>query len=232
MKVAALFSGGKDSVYSIYVALQWGWEVTWLVTLEPLVSDSWMFHSINISFTDYQSQALHIPLCRKKTSGGKETELNDLYEVLKQLDVDGVLSGAIASEYQRTKIERICHELNLKSFTPLWHKNQEMLLRDMIKAGFSIVLVGVFAEGFDQSLLGQLLNEKIIADLVKLHDKYHINLAGEGGEYETFVVDGPIFSQKIIIDQACIDWKRDHGVYQIQKVHLEPKKEPSKRQVL
>jgi diphthine-ammonia ligase len=223
MKVASLFSGGKDSVYSIYVAQQWGWDITHLVTLEPEQKDSWMFHSVNIGLTTFLSTALGIPLIRKQTSGEKETELNELKDVLINLNIDGVISGAIASEYQRTRIEQICHELNLKSFTPLWHKNQEMLLRDMVSAGFSVLIVGVFAHGFDESWLGKPLNEQTIDELLKIHEKYQINLAGEGGEFETLVLDGPIFSQKLVIDQAKVEWKRDHGIYQITKAHLENK---------
>ncbi|MEM0466295.1 MAG: TIGR00289 family protein [Candidatus Thermoplasmatota archaeon] len=224
MKIAALFSGGKDSVYAIYLALQKKWEVTCLVTLEPLVDDSWMFHSVNIALTEYGAKALGLPLYKKGTAGQKETELDDLYALLKSLPVDGVISGAIASEYQRVRIERICRELNVQFFAPLWHQDQETLLREMVAAGFSILIVGVFADGFDQFWLGQQLTEHNIDQFITVCKKYKISLAGEGGEYETLVVDAPIFSQKIVIDEAAVDWKRDHGMYRITRVHLEPKK--------
>ena len=223
MKVAALFSGGKDSVFAISIAQQWGWEISHLVTLEPKQKDSWMFHSMNIHLTNQLADALTIPLIKKPTSGEKEVELDELKAILKNLPIDGVISGAIASEYQRTRIEQICHDLGIKSFTPLWHKNQELLLRDQIKAGFSIVIVGVFAHGFDESWLGRPLNEQTIPDILKLHQNYQINVAGEGGEFETLVLDGPIFSKKLVIDDASKEWKRDHGIYHITKAHLENK---------
>ncbi len=198
MKVAALFSGGKDSVFSIYIAKQWGWDISHLVTVYPENKDSWMFHSINIHLTEKLSEAINIPLIRKQTKGKKEEELNDLKEILKDLDINGVISGAIASEYQRTRIEKICHEIGIKSFTPIWHKNQELILREQINAGFEIIIVGVFAYGFDETWLGKTINGKTINDIQQLKKKYSINTAGEGGEFETLTLNGPIFRKKLI----------------------------------
>ena len=221
MNVAALFSGGKDSVYSIYIAQQWGWNVTQLVTLQPENKDSWMFHSINIHLTEKVAEAINIPLIKKHTKGEKEKELNDLKEILKDLEIEGVISGAIASEYQRTRIEKICHELKIKSFTPIWHKNQQLILRDQVDAGFNIIIVGVFAHGFDKTWLGKTINEKTINELKKLRRKFSINEAGEGGEFETLVLDSPIFRKKIVLDEITKEWKRDHGYLRVKAAHLQ-----------
>lgn len=221
MRVAALFSGGKDSVFAVYIAKQYGWEIPFLVTVFPEQSDSWMFHSINIHQTEYLARAIGIPLVKRTTPAEKETELFDLKTVLQDLEIDGVVSGAIASEYQRTRIEKVTEELGLKSFTPLWHKNQELLLRDQVKAGFHIIVVGVFAEGFNETWLGKTIDEDAIDALVHLHDIQGINIAGEGGEYETLVLDGPLFSKKLVIDESEKEWNRDSGVFRVQKAHLE-----------
>ncbi|PNX54029.1 MAG: TIGR00289 family protein [Thermoplasmata archaeon M9B2D] len=221
MRVAALFSGGKDSVFSVYITRQYGWDVTQLVTLLPEKPDSWMFHSINIRQTDLLARTIGIPLVKKTTSGEKEKEIEDLKKVLQGLDIDGVISGAITSEYQRIRIERICDELGFKSFTPLWHKNQELLLQDQIHAGFHIMIVGVFAQGFDDTWLGRIIDKQTIDELVDLHRKHGINIAGEGGEYETLVLYGPLFSQKLVIDESVKEWNRDSGVLQIKRAHLE-----------
>jgi predicted ATP pyrophosphatase (TIGR00289 family) len=221
MKVAALFSGGKDSTFSIYIAKQYGWDVTHLVTLMSENKDSWMFHSINIHLVDKLAEAMDIPLIKRITKGEKEEELADLKKILSDLDVDGVISGAIASEYQRTRIEKICYELGIKSFTPLWHKNQELVLRDEVDAGFKIIIVGAFAHGFNESWLGRALDKKCIDDLVELQKKYGINVAGEGGEFETLVLDCPLFKKKLVLDEVSKEWKRDSGVLQVKKAHLE-----------
>jgi len=221
MKIAALFSGGKDSTFSVYIAKQYGWDVTHLVTLLPENKDSWMFHSINIHLVDKLAEAIEMPLIKRITKGEKEEELEDLKKILSGLDIDGVISGAIASEYQRTRIEKICYELGIKSFTPLWHKNQELILRDEVDAGFKIIIVGVFAHGFNESWLGRALDKKCIDDLVLLKKRYDINIAGEGGEFETLVLDCPLFKKKLVLDEVSKEWKRDSGVLQVKKAHLE-----------
>jgi diphthine-ammonia ligase len=221
MRVAALFSGGKDSIFAVYITQQFGWEVSHLVTLHPEKTDSWMFHSINIHLSELLAETLDIPLVKKSTKGEKETELLDLKHILQDLEIDGVVSGAIASEYQRTRIEKICDELGIKSFTPLWHKNQELLLRDQVKAGFHIIVVGVFASGFDETWLGKTIDEETINALVHLNKKYGINIAGEGGEYETLVLDGPLFHKQLMIDESVKEWNRDSGIFQVKSAHLE-----------
>ena len=180
-----------------------------------------MFHSVNIHLTEQLSKALDIKFVKKSTKGKKEEELKDLKFLLKNLDVDGVISGAIASEYQRTRIEKICHELGIKSFTPIWHKDQELLLRDQVNAGFKIIIVGVSAHGFDKTWLGKTIDESCIDELVKLQEGYGINVAGEGGEFETLVLDGPLFKKKLVLDEISKEWKRDNGILKVEKAHLE-----------
>jgi diphthine-ammonia ligase len=221
MRVAALFSGGKDSMFAIYIAQQYGWEVTPLVSLFPEKQDSWMFHSINIHLSGLLAEALRIPLVKKSTQGEKETELEDMKNLLQGLDIDGVINGAIASEYQRTRIEKICDELGIKSFTPLWHKDQALLLQDQIDAGFHSIIVGVFAEGFNETWLGKPLDKDTIDALVHLHEKYGMNIAGEGGEFETLVLDGPLFSKRLVIDEFSKEWNRDCGTFIVKRAHLE-----------
>lgn len=220
MNIASLFSGGKDSLFSIYIVKQWGWDIKYLVTLYPKKKDSWMFHHINISQTEKIAKALDIPHIKKTIEGNKEEEILELKEILQNLDIDGVISGAIASEYQRTRIEKICHELNIKSFTPLWHKNQMTIVQDQIKAGFNIMIVGVFAFGFDKSWLGKYINDKCLNEIISLAKKYKVNIAGEGGEFETITLDGPIFKKKLIIDDFYTKWNRDNGYLIINKSHL------------
>lgn len=221
MKVAALFSGGKDSVYALYIAQQYGWDVTHLVTLHPQNQESWMYHSVNTHLVHQLAEALHIPLVSMKTPGEKDKEIEDLYRILRPLAIDGVVSGAIASEYQRTRIEHVCHTLGIKSFTPLWHKNQELLLKQQVQSGFTIMIVGVFAQGFDQKWLGRIIDRSCIHDLVSLQEKYKIQLAGEGGEFETLVLNGPIFRKKLVVDTAIKEWKRDNGFLQVTRAHLD-----------
>lgn len=223
MKVAALFSGGKDSVFALYIAQQYGWDITHLVSIFPENKESWMYHSVNIHLTKTLATALNIPSITKRTQGKKEEELTSLTHILSTLSIDGVISGAIASEYQRTRIEQVCHDLNLKSFTPLWHKDQTLLLTDMIHAGFIIKIVGIFADGFDESWLGKTIDKTALKELKTIQQTKKINIAGEGGEYETLVIDGPLFHKRIILKSTKKQWRRDHGAFLVTETELEEK---------
>lgn len=219
MKVACLITGGKDSLYACYVAMNYGWEISCLIAVKPK-KISWMYHIENIHILPLISEAMEIPLLMKESEAEKEEELEDLSELIEKANVEGVISGAVASEYQRTRIERVCHALNVKSFMPLWHKNQELLLSDMINTKFEIVVTAVAAYGLDEEWLGRKIDKKFIEDLRKLNRKYGLNMAGEGGEYETFVLDCPLYKKKIEIGKATKIWDGSRGSYEIKKANL------------
>lgn len=208
MKLASLISGGKDSIYATYLAMQKGHEIKYLVTIFPERQDSWMFHHPCIELTKLQAEALGIKQIIGKTIGEKEKELEDLRKVLEKIrnEVEGVVSGAIASNYQKIRIDRICEELGLESLTPLWNEDQEKLLKEEVGSGFEIIITGVFAEGFNKSWLGRKIDFKTIEELKKLNKKFRTNISAEGGEYESFVLNCPIFKKKVEITESEIIW--------------------------
>ncbi|WGM90592.1 MAG: TIGR00289 family protein [Candidatus Bathyarchaeota archaeon] len=220
MQLAALVSGGKDSVLALYKAQQMGHEIKVLGTMVPKRSDSYMFHYPNIHITDYLAEALEIPLVKAKTSGIKEKELEDLKKLIASLDVDGLVTGAIASVYQKKRIDNICDELGLKSIAPLWHQEPLGLMNELVSLRFKVIIVGVSAQGLDQTWLGQEINQETLQKFVELNKKYQISLVGEGGEYESLVLDGPIYKKSIEIVESEIDYKNDSGVLIIKKAKL------------
>lgn len=220
MKVAALFSGGKDSAYAIYIAQQWGWDVEHLITIIPEKGESYMFHVPNICLTDQLSECLGIPLSKAMTGGEEEVELDDLKELLASMEITGLITGAIASDYQTTRINRICHDLDIKVFSPLWRKDQRMLLKDMIDSGFEMMVVGVYADGMGEDWLGRMLDDDALADLDKLALKNRMNIAGEGGEFESLVLDGPNFSKYLNILEAERVWEGMSGHYRIDRAEI------------
>jgi len=219
MKLAALISGGKDSSFAIFKAMQEGHDVTHLVTIKPANPDSYMFHSANIHLTELISQSSTIPLISKTSSGEKEKELDDLKKALQGVKVDGVVAGAIESEYQASRVRRICEELGLTMYAPLWHKEPESLLREMIKC-MDIRMVKVAAAGMDESWLGRRFDEKMIEDLKALHRKYKVHIAGEGGEYETLVLDAPYYKKRINLLETEKVWMGDYGVMKVIRAEL------------
>lgn len=208
MKLAALFSGGKDSTFSIYLAKQEGHEVKYLATVISENLDSFMYHTPNIGMTFLQSQCLGIQLVSIRSSGEKEKEVEDLKKLLKGLQIEGVLAGAIASKYQYERVKKVCDELSLKTVTPLWGTKQEQTVKKMIESGFEIILTAVAAEGLGEKWLGRRIDMKALKDLKRLKKKYGINIAGEGGEYESIVLDCPLFKRKIEITDSEKVWDK------------------------
>lgn len=223
MKVAALVSGGKDSVLAVHCAQCDGWDVTHVVTVRPRADDSYMFHAPNTSLGPLFAEAIGGAHVEVTTAGEKERELDDLESALGKLDVDGFVSGAVASEYQRTRLERIGHRLGLKSFTPLWHKTPESVLRTVADATWDVRFAAVAAEGLDASWLGARLTPERVEKLLALRDRHGVHPAGEGGEFETLVLDAPCYRKCIEVDRATSEWRRDHGAWRVEAARLAPR---------
>lgn len=226
MKVAVLFSGGKDSTMALYYALKEKEDVMYLLSMKSKNDESYMFHVPNIHITDLLSQALEIPLISSETDGVKEEELKDLkraFEDLKSLGVEAIYTGALYSVYQKSRIEKLGSEIGLKIISPYWHVDELEYMREIVSLGFKIVISGVAAWGLDESWLGRIIDDEAIDELVKLNEKYHIDLAFEGGEAETLAIDGPIFKKKIKILKDKKEWHLDSGVYIIEDAVLEEK---------
>ena len=220
MRLAALVTGGKDSIFALYRAQKMGHSIEVLATMIPKRDDSYMFHFPNIHITDHISRALEIPLVTASTSGVKEKELEDLEKLLSSLDVDGVVTGAILSSYQKERIEKICNKLGIKSIAPLWRQNSLEIMKELIDLKFKVIIVGVYAYGFDQTWLGREINTETLKKLVELNEKYQISLVGEGGEYESLVLDAPIFKKRIEIIQAETNYENNSGVFTIKTAKL------------
>ena len=194
MKLASLFSGGKDSTYATYLMEQSGQEVPYLVTIVPEDPYAMLFHTLNLDAVPLHAQSMGKELVRVASSGQEDEDLDSLRGALAGIEIDGVITGAIASDYQWDRINRVCEGLGLRCFSPLWRKDQEMLLRDMVQAGVRAMIVGTFAEGLDQDWLGRVIDEKTIVDLKAVSRRSGINISGEGGEYETLAFDSPLHS--------------------------------------
>lgn len=223
MKLGVLFSGGKDSVYACYKAAE-KHEISCLIAIDSENAESFMFHTPNIHLTEIQAEAMEIPLIKHKTKGEKEAELEDLKNAIakakKQFNLDGIVTGALESVYQATRIQKICDELDLWCFNPLWQADQLEHMDEIVKKGFKVIIVAVMAEPFTKKWLGREIDEKSIKELAHLHKEHKINPAGEGGEFETFVVDGPIFKKKIEIGKNQVIYSNYHGIFKIEDAKL------------
>ena len=198
MRAAVLFSGGKDSTFALFKEKN-NHDIQCLITLFPKRNDSYMFHYPNIELVKYQAEELNLPLITQKTEGEKEKELIDLEtaikKAIKEYKIEVLISGALASEYQKSRIEKLCKKLNIKSIAPLWHIDPEDYLNQLIKNKFEVIIIGIAADGLNESFLGRIIDKQLIEDFKKLN----IHLGAEGGEYETFVLNCPLFKKGLKI---------------------------------
>jgi ABC transporter with metal-binding/Fe-S-binding domain ATP-binding protein len=229
----SLFSGGKDSSYALYLALERGLSVERLLTVHPS-DDSYMFHVPATDLASLAAESIDIPLVDVHpgdlgaesavdagAQGDAETErlaaaLADLEEAI---DLEGLVVGAVESEFQASRIEGLAADRGLDVFAPLWHRDPEALAEEMLAAGFEIVIVQVAAAGLDESWLGRRLDADALAHLVELNDEYGVHVLGEGGEFETLVTDGPHMARPIELASTA-RWDGTRGTLEISDAWL------------
>lgn len=195
-RLVALTSGGKDSNAALYRMQRRNNEISCLLTLKSENKESYMFDSKKTqSHLEQQASKLEIPLIVQNTEGEKEVELKDLKKGLEkavdEYEVEGVVAGALASTYQRDRIDQVAEDLGLKVFTPLWQENQSNYMRWLIREGFEVEITSVAARGLTDEWIGRVLNEESVEELIELSKEYGFHSAGEGGEYETRVIGFP-----------------------------------------
>ncbi|XP_064280170.1 diphthine--ammonia ligase isoform X3 [Passer domesticus] len=188
----------------------------------------------------------------------QEDEVEDLYQLMKLVKdkegVEGVSVGAILSDYQRVRVEDVCRRLNLQPLAYLWHWSQEILLKEMISSNIQAIIIKVAAFGSARAEsrirvirnatcphsftgldpdkhLGKTIGE-MEPVLLELSEKYGVHVCGEGGEYETFTLDCPLFKKKIVVDSAKVvmhsaDAFAPVAYLHFSKLHLENKQEES-----
>ncbi|XP_049681086.1 diphthine--ammonia ligase isoform X3 [Accipiter gentilis] len=254
MRVVALISGGKDSCYNMMQCVAAGHQIVALANLRPAENtgqtdelDSYMYQTVGHHAIDLYADALDLPLYRgfiKGTSVNtgrvyttcQQDEVEDLYHLMKLVKdkegVEGVSVGAILSDYQRVRVEDVCRRLNLQPLAYLWRRKQEILLKEIISSNIQAIIIKVAAFGLDPDKhLGKTLDQ-MEPDLLELSEKYGVHVCGEGGEYETFTLDCPLFKKKIAVDSAKVvvhsaDAFAPVAYLRFLKLHLENKGESS-----
>ncbi len=214
MRVCVLFSGGKDSTFAYHWAVLHGFDVACLITLKPETSESWMFHYPCIDLTQLQAEAIGLPQIVAHTSGKRDVELEDLKraisEAVSRFKIRGVVSGALLSDYQRMNINMICEELGLRTYSPLWRKDQANYMRELIDYGFEIMITSISVLGLSPEFLGKVLTKEDVEKIIELSRRYGFNPAFEGGEAETLVINAPLFKKRIVVEEYEIVKESEH----------------------
>ncbi len=228
MKLAVLLSGGKDSLLALYKASKFH-KISCLININSLNPDSFVFHTPASDITVLQSEALGIPIIRVETKGFKGSELitlrRALSEAIEEYHIQGVVSGAVMSSYQNIRFQKICNDLKLTSFNPLWLSRPFDILNDLIKNNFDVIVSSVAAYPLDKSFIGRKINDEFVRDMKKFNSKFSISPTGEGGEFETLVLDMPLFKKKIKINDYEILYKSYAGRIIIKDAELVDKNE-------
>ena len=209
----SLFSGGKDSAWALYRALEDGLSVERLVTVHP-EDESYMYHVPATRLTRLAAESIGIELVEIEPgdvgsdladSGARgDAEIEPLERALGDLDAQlnlaGVTAGAVESEFQTRRLEAMCERLGIRLFAPLWRRAPRELAEAMLDAGLEILVVAVAADGLDESWLGRTLDREAFGELEALGEERGVHLLGEGGEFETLVVNGPHMDRRIELD--------------------------------
>ncbi len=203
--------------------MQRGWDVTHLLSIIPEDPDSMLFHTPNLHLTALQAESMRVPLIREPAAIGEDGELDALRRIFQRLDVDGVIVGAIASDYQHARVNRIADDVGLRVFAPLWRRDPRRLVYDYLEAGFDIAFSSVSAEGLDASWLGRRWDKAAVEDLLRLQDSRGVHPCGEGGEFETLVLDAPPFTKRLEVTKARTEWRGSSGVWRVEEAHLVPR---------
>ena len=226
MKLAALFSGGKDSTFAIYLAKKQGHEINCLLTIFPKSEESHLLHHPNMAWTSLQAESMNIPqITEESLSDETQSELDLIEKILikakKDFQIEGMVHGGIKSKFQKNNFEKLCDKLNLKSISPLWDTDPKQYMNDLVDSKFDFIITSVSSAGLDDTWLGKKIQKDDLAELEKLSDKFEFNLNFEGGEAETFVVDCPLFSHPIDIIKGEKTWDGYRGRFEIVDARLD-----------
>ena len=200
MKVVASWSGGKDSCFACFKALEQGYKVSHLVNFISREFRRVSFHGTRAHLISRQAQAIGIPLAQSTVPPDMslyERIFKQAVSSLKRSGVEGMVFGDIYLQEHRDWIERVCGELGITPILPLWNMTPEHVLSDFVEAGFKAVVVSAKANIFDREWLGRLTDRKFLVDIKNLQLVKELDVCGEHGEYHTFVVDGPLFARRV-----------------------------------
>ena len=222
MKVAAAWSGGKDSCFACYKAIQEGYDVAQLLIMMSNKNTS-NFHMISSELLDAQSQAVGIPIVKWVTTPHNyEQDFKKALLQMKAKGVEGIVTGDVydVALHEAGWLDRVCKEVGLKPVKPLWHRDTGQIINEFINVGFKATVVRVKNDVLGLEWLGRQITKQFVDDLAKLGT---VDPCGERGEFHTFVTDGPLFKNSIEILETEKTTVNGYGRLEIKRFKVKPK---------
>jgi len=189
------WSGGKESALSFYRAKGSGIHITYLINM---ISEDGRYsrsHGVDSELLRSQGNSIGIPILQYRTTWESyEGEFKRAISKVKEKGICVGVFGDIDLQEHRDWIERVCKEMEVQPFLPLWKRKREDLLIEFVEEGFEAILVTVDPLFLGEQWLGRKIDKEFISDLMKMKG---VDLCGENGEYHSFVYDGPIFKKPV-----------------------------------
>lgn len=217
-RALVISSGGKDSTLALHKAWALGLRIVGIVTMLPEDPYSMLYHAHNVKHVKRIAESIGIDWYGFEAK--KEDEEGSLERVLKKLKADLLISGGIASNYQKDRFDKIAESVNMKHLAPLWNMKPSDVLEEIISMGMDVMIVAVAAYGLDESWLGRHLTKQSVDELLRLSEKYHFNPTGEGGDYDSFVLDAPLYKKRLIPLKVIKRWEKDSGTIEIRELMM------------
>ena len=210
MKVAVMYSGGKDSSNAIDYCKDKNWEITHLISIKPNRTDCYLYHFATVELTQEMAKILgvkHIYANCNVADPVQEAKIveNIVCDILKDVKIDAVVLGGVGlQETQLKSLQKVLLPHKVEVFATHAGHDQEEVLLDMLNKGYKMIISAVASDGL-QKWLGKEITLDNFKALKSDAVKYGFDLLGEGGYYDTFVYDAPIFNKKLVIDDfSCI----------------------------
>jgi len=223
MEVAVLYSGGKDSTLAIEFCKEKGWDVKYLLSVKPSRTDCYLFHYATVEHTKELSEILglkHILVGCDVADPSKEAEI--VKKVVKENPVDAVVLGGVGLQLTQLKsIQDALKPLRVEVFASHAGCNSLELLKEIIDKGYEVIVTEIASDGLSEDSLGLRLTKQNLDWFIELSRRYGFEVLGEGGYYNTLVIDGPIFSKKLeILESKRVMTNKYSGYLEVNKTEI------------
>lgn len=219
--VIVTWSGGKDSCFAAYKAVQQGYTLTALANTISHDYQRVRFHGLPAAIIQAQAEAIGVRLYQVATTPERYEDefVANLNQALTP-EIIGIVFGDIFLEDCLAWANKVCQRLGVEAIEPHWGVPSKRLLHEFIESGFTAVIVSTQENILGKEWVGRVIDQSFYDDITQLDG---VDPCGENGEYHSLVIDGPLFKQKIVLEQTAKIKRDGYWFLDIQHYHLQKK---------